>query len=84
MLRRRAKKKSRRKQGHRRRFTRLLVDSIEVHGQQRQVPNKLRGQLSQQAVYNGAVQARSIAQLGSVPSWGDGGRGFESRCSEGH
>nr|YP_001152242.1 ORF55f [Pinus koraiensis]ABP35482.1 ORF55f [Pinus koraiensis] len=23
-----------------------------------------------------------MAQLGSVPSWGDGGRGFRSRCSE--
>lgn len=38
VLRRKAKKKSRRKQGHRRRFTRLLVDSIETHGQQLQVP----------------------------------------------
>lgn len=32
-LRRRAKKKSRRKQGHRRRLTRLLVDTIEAYGQ---------------------------------------------------
>lgn len=23
-----------------------------------------------------------MAQLGSTPSWGDGGRGFRSRCSE--
>lgn len=23
-----------------------------------------------------------MAQLGSAPSWGDGGRGFRSRCSE--
>jgi hypothetical protein len=25
---------------------------------------------------------RSIAQFGSVPSWGGGGRGFKSRCSD--